>query len=288
MFKWASSQKLKLTDEQRQMYAAERWSQFRFLSRIFSTRSLHTLTRAERIPASLQTLLSDVGQFAEVVFWIQPFIWKNLEQLMQPGYPLSGYDALRGSELVGLFYGKMYQHGSIAYRPTERQAVVVFGGSSGYRQGFLDADARLVKYPIGSSTTLSRSKGIVVKVHAGFWRVYRGQRAFAFKALRACYKTKIVQELIITGHSLGAAQSYLFALDILQILLGHIPNTYDLDLQPGTAIKILAFGSPRVGNKSLAKLFRELILEYRTKYGEEALVEYCVRNYADGMSLPHQ
>lgn len=290
MTKRISAPKLKLTDAQRRMYAAEKETNFRILARLFATPSSHILTRAERIPDTLRILLSDIGRYAEVAFGkLDPeFMWRNMDDLMQPGYPLAGCDALRGSALVGAFRGKVASlQGYVAYRPAQKQAVITFSGTSCATQAILDVDARRSMYPSNGANTSTKAqdkKSKKTKVHAGFWRMYQGVHTVAFDTLRTCLKTKDVQEIVITGHSLGAAHAYLFALELLQIILGFIPDVYNLRVPLGIALKILGFGSPRVGNKPLARLFRDLVIGYREKYGKEALCEYCVRNHVDGMS----
>ena len=53
---------VKLTEEQRQIYAAEEFENFRWISKIVASYSSHTLTAADRAPVPLYHTISDVGE----------------------------------------------------------------------------------------------------------------------------------------------------------------------------------------------------------------------------------
>lgn len=273
---------------------------YRLVSRLLASRSKIPLTRSQRISPELQRLLYTAGQFAEIAIGKLnlDFIWSNLGVLLQKGYPCEGYRALRGSVLVRAFRGKVASlQGYIVYRPKQRQALAAFSGTCTRLQSMNDLDARKVRYPFGATNTTADKKAVKgggkvgqtqklkPTVHAGFWRMYEGLRRDAFKTLSTCFETNDVQEILVTGHSLGAVQMYFFGMELLEVMLGYIPDTYNLKVKarPGIRIKLLGFGCPRVGNRDLSCLFEELVLKYRNTYGKDDLIEHCVRNYCDGM-----
>lgn len=53
-------------------------------------------------------------------------------------------------------------------------------------------------------------------------------------------------------------------------------------LPPGIRIKVVTFGSPRIGDQAFASFWRELAEEYRSSHGQESFLEYDLRAYNDG------
>lgn len=74
---------------------------------------------------------------------------------------------------------------------------------------------------------------------------------------------------------MGAALSYYLAVELL---------TSDGMLPQGTRIKIIAFGSPRVGDPAFSSFWKKLVEEYRSNHGQDSFEEYNVRAYNDGES----
>ena len=72
---------------------------------------------------------------------------------------------------------------------------------------------------------------------------------------------------------MGGALSYHLAVGLL---------TNDGMLPSGIRIKVVAFGSPRVGDQAFASFWRKLVEEYRSSHGQESFLEYSVRAYNDG------
>lgn len=72
---------------------------------------------------------------------------------------------------------------------------------------------------------------------------------------------------------MGAALSYYLAVELL---------TNDGVLPPGMRIKVVTFGSPRVGDQAFASFWKNLVEEYRSNHGQESFLEYNVRAYNDG------
>ena len=74
---------------------------------------------------------------------------------------------------------------------------------------------------------------------------------------------------------MGAAISYCLAVGLL---------TNNKILPPGTRIKVVAFGSPRVGDQAFSSFWKKLVDEYRSSHGLDSFQEYSVRAYNDGES----
>lgn len=240
---------------------------FRWISRITATYSPYTLTHADIASADLALELSELGQFAETAYSALPteFIFSNLALLMEADFPLEGYDALQGSVLVSAIHGKVADVGAyVAYRPSSKQLFVAISGTSNFWQTLQDLRTVKHKHPVGRGCA----------VHSGFWKMYNGIRPEVFSAIEKGLRDHKVSELVLTGHSLGGALSYLLAIDLL------LP--VGLELLLGLPLKVAVFGSPRCGNTQMSRLWLELAEQYRTKNGKESLKEYSVKGYNDG------
>ncbi|KAJ6614607.1 Alpha/Beta hydrolase protein [Mycena sp. CBHHK59/15] len=266
-----ASRKVILTEEQRHMYASEKLTNFRWISKILATYSPYTLSSKDFAPAEVQEYLADMGQFAEVAYSAIPtrFIFDNLTALLEPDFPLEGYYALRESILVSAFIGATaHLPGYVAYRPQTKQLVVAFSGTASAMQAFYDVRALKHRHP-------SR-RG---KVHSGFWKLYQGIKAFALDGIRKGLAEHEVTEFVLTGHSMGATVCQLLLLDILR----------DDELVPVGAIplKLVVSGAPRTGTKPLTRYWRELLDKWRAEHGEASIVEHSVKTYNDGVpALP--
>ncbi|KAJ7269627.1 Alpha/Beta hydrolase protein [Mycena rebaudengoi] len=260
-----------LTEEQRLMYSSEKLMNFRWISKIMATYSPYTLSSADFASMEVQEYLADIGQFAEVAYSTIPtqFIFDNLGTLMEPGFPLEGYDAFRNTTLVSSFVGKVAQlPGYVAFRHETKQLVVAFCGTTSAMQAFYDVRALQHRHPSHRGN-----------VHSGFWKLYKGIKAFALSGIRKGLDEHDVSELVITGHSMGATVSQLLLLDILRdpdlISTGSLP------------LRLVVFGAPRVGTKDLRDYWQMLLNKHREQHGESSLSEYSVKTYNDGVpSLP--
>ena len=74
---------------------------------------------------------------------------------------------------------------------------------------------------------------------------------------------------------MGAALSYCLAVGLL---------TNDGILPPGMRVKIVVFGSPRVGDPAFSSFWKKLVDDYRSSHGQDSFQEYNVRAYNDGES----
>jgi hypothetical protein len=232
-----------------------------------ATFSPYTLTYTDVASADLSLELSELGQFAEISYSSLPteFIFSNLALLMDSDFPLEGYDALKGTVLVSAIRGKLAKLGAyVAYRPSAKQLFVSISGTTTIWQALQDLRTLKHKHPIGRGCA----------VHTGFWKMYEGIKAEVIRAVEKGLRTHEVSELVLTGHSLGGALSYLLAIDLLA------PG--GLELPPGLPLKLAVFGAPRCGNTQLSQLWLELVKQYRAKNGVDSLKEYSVKAYNDG------
>ncbi|KAH8120339.1 alpha/beta-hydrolase [Phellopilus nigrolimitatus] len=267
-----------LSERQRRMYAREKEENFRWIARWLSSLSSRILTHEDLVASALQLEIADIGQFAEVAHGsVDPdFVWKNLSRLVQPTFPLEGYNALEGSELLGTLHGEAANlQAYIAYRPATRQLIVAFSGTSSLAQTFYDLDFRMLQYPFSDRV------GGEAKVHRGFWSLFQGLKQCVLDELGKALESLDVRELVITGHSMGGSQSFLLAMELLQSALR--PLDYPgFRLRQGLPIKLVAFGSPRIGNVALTELYRTLVTRYQEDHGKESFKDYLVKGYNDG------
>ncbi|KAJ7051146.1 Alpha/Beta hydrolase protein [Mycena amicta] len=239
-----------LTEEQKCMYSQEKVINFRFISKIVARHAPETLGADHIAPLELQEYLSEIGQFAELAYNV----------ISQPGLPFEGYNAILTARLVSSFTGTTARlPGFVAYRANTRQLILAISGTN-----------------VDSAVQALYDRG---KVHTGFWRLYKGIRDPALAALREGLKQfeGEIAEVVVTGHSMGAAVSQLFVLDVLRGLLplGDIP------------LRVVGFGGPRVGTEGLVRFWHELVDERRKRYGEDAFSEYAVKRHNDGVpALP--
>lgn len=209
------------------------------------------------------------GQFTELAYTnVVPveFLFKNFATLMKPDFPLEHYNAIESSILVSEFFGKFARlHGYVAYRPRTKQLIVATSGTSTTVQAI--QDIRTLGHRLKSG------RGIV---HSGFWTLYKGIRPFILEGIRKAFEEyKDIEELVVTGHSMGGAVSYLLLID--QLLVSN-----DNIIPPKLLIKLVVFGAPRPGDTNLSRYYQELVNEYRKKNGSAAFSEYLVKAYNDG------
>nr|GAT45592.1 triacylglycerol lipase [Mycena chlorophos] len=213
-------------------------------------------------------------QFAEIVYAFQTdvpakFFFDNIDLLMEPTMPLEGYPCIRGSVLITAFIGFAANlPGYVAYRPQTKQLILAVAGTASVTQAIYDIRALSHRHKSG--------RGFV---HTGFWRLYKGMKRFAVDGIRKGIEQHEVHELVVTGHSMGAAVSQLFVLEALR-------NESLLPLD-GIRIRCVGFGGPRSGTKELVRYWRELVSHRREKHGEDSFADYSIKMLNDGVpSLP--
>ena len=249
------------------MYSQERLINFRLIARIMATYSPYVLSRKDLSSSDISLELMEISQFAEVApnSLRTRFIFDNLDWLLDVDFPFEGYTALRGSILVGVARGRVAKLNSfVAYRPATKQLIVSVSGTSSFAQSFQDMRTLKIRHPHGHGCA----------VHTGFWKMYEGIREELIAIVKAGLNDHEVDELVITGHSMGGALSHLLAIDLL--------TPGGLEFPQDLRIKIVVFGAPRCGNAALVQLWLGLAKEYREKHGEGSIKELSVKAYRDG------
>lgn len=271
-----------LTVEQRQMYAAEKLVNFRFIAKLLGTRSHHVLTSADLAPLTLQSELSIFSQFAEVAYSVVPvkLVFEKLDVLSGTGFPLEGYDALKDSVFVDAVRGEVADVPAyVAYRPQLKQLVVAFSGTASFSQVIQDLRASKTPYPRPSKESSQRSR---CAVHTGFWKLYEGIGSAMLKIVKGALEKFEVEEIVLTGHSMGGVLCYLLAMDLL------VPGADVLSsLTKSMRWKIVAFGSPRWANDDMARYWTDTVRAYRAQHGEGSLLEFSVKGLNDGKIRIH-
>lgn len=278
MLRMFSKSKEQLTVEQRQMYATEKLVNFRLLAKLLGTRSHQVLTSADLAPLSLHSDLSIFSQFAELAYSVVPIetVFRNFDILSGTGFPLEGYDALKESIFIDAVRGKLADVPAfVAYRWQLKQLVVAFSGTSSFSQALQDMRASKTPYPIARHEHRSSQ----CSVHTGFWKLYEGIGPMTLDVVGRALEKFTVEEIVLTGHSMGGVLCYLLVLDMIGARQGTV-----FKLASSTALRIVAFGSPRWANEAMAQYWNDTARAYRAEHGEDSLREYSVKGLNDGES----
>lgn len=119
-------------------------------------------------------------------------------------------------------------HGYIGIQPSIQAIVITFRGSEDIQNWITNLDALLTSYPLCSGCN----------VHKGFYDAEQQVLPLilpTIKSLKASYPS---YQILVTGHSLGAALATLLAADLINVGL--------------SPVKLFNYGSPRVGNTEFA------------------------------------
>jgi hypothetical protein len=187
-----SSKLAKLTEAQRLMYNAEKEINFRWIAKVFATRSSYVLSETEQASSNLVDELSELGQFAEVAYGFLPFskIFNQYDTLSQAGFPLDQHGALKDCHLISSLDGNTAElTGYVALRPQRGQLIVAFSGTRNWKQALYDVHASRCKYPFGRGC----------KVHRGFWALYCGIRRQAIEGIKKARGSCDFTEVAFTG-----------------------------------------------------------------------------------------
>jgi predicted alpha/beta-fold hydrolase len=114
--------------------------------------------------------------------------------------------------------------------------------------------------------------------------MYNGIQTVALERLVEAQQDCEVEEIVFTGHSLGAVMCCLLALDVMadDCKADSIPR-----LSTHLPLKLVLFGCPRFGNPVLAQFWEHTISSYERRHGEASVNEYSVRGFNDGVpTLP--
>jgi len=126
--------------------------------------------------------------------------------------------------------------------------VIAFRGTTNIKDVFTDLMSFKQEIPYSSMDAMSP-----IKVHTGFLRAYESVRKeITFSILDQIEQGEITpNNLIFTGHSLGAALATLGALDAQ-----YHADKRELDI----GILCMTFGSPRVGNHEFVKSYMNRVV----------------------------
>ncbi|ORX90312.1 alpha/beta-hydrolase [Basidiobolus meristosporus CBS 931.73] len=142
--------------------------------------------------------------------------------------------------------------GFMGYNPDKRKMVVSFRGSSNIQNWIHDVQFLPIdfEYPHQAS-----DYPLGIKVHGGFFRAYESLRAQvrdAIELLGSILADEFPEyELIVTGHSLGAAIAVFAAMDLSQNYSGD-KAAESFAINPKKMF-VHTYGGPRIGNSGFAR-----------------------------------
>jgi len=122
--------------------------------------------------------------------------------------------------------------GYAAYNPSNNQIVIAFRGSHNIPNVISDVDAFLVPYPMAGCEGC--------QAHQGWYSAWQTLQEVIRHDMAATLALYPNANLLVTGHSLGAALSLFCALDL------------SATLKPPQGVTVHNFGQPRIGNPALA------------------------------------
>ena len=141
-------------------------------------------------------------------------------------------DRVGEGELLGLrgYVADAERFGAVV--PEGPAVVVAFRGSDNRRNALEDSLGLLVRWAPANRSS--------ARVHAGFLATWSALRGTVASAVRDSLAATEAQDVVITGHSLGAALANLAAVELRSML-------------PGVRVHLITFGSPRTGNEPFAR-----------------------------------
>jgi len=133
---------------------------------------------------------------------------------------------------------------------------LVFRGTTDWLNWIENVDFPLVSLGFGNAPS-------GVSVHDGFRDAYNSVQSSVRSTIATVLSAHTINQVYISGHSLGGALATLGAVDLVQS--GIIPSTIP--------VSVYTFGSPRVGNPSFATWYETLhITTYRVTYKNDEVV----------------
>ena len=115
-----------------------------------------------------------------------------------------------------------------------------------------------------------------IEVSKGFYKAYTYLKNDIFDKLNILRSKYNTNNLLITGHSLGAAIGTLLAFDIL-----YTNDNYNIE-------HLITFGSPRIGNDVFVKSFEKYnLLHYRVTHYND-IVPHVPQEFLDYLHIPSE
>jgi hypothetical protein len=156
------------------------------------------------------------------------------------------------------------QHGErclVGYNTDFNRLFVSFRGSTDLLNWIDDIQIRRIQ-PYNDST---------VEVEQGFYKAYQYLKPTIHTQLAALRDQYQTRQLLLTGHSLGAALATVMAYDTM--------DTYD--------IWLVTFGSPRVGNPAFVQALQSLDVMYRVVHYYD-IVPHTPEERLGYLHVPHE
>jgi hypothetical protein len=112
-------------------------------------------------------------------------------------------------------------------------------------------------------------------VETGFYKVYSSMQEAVTQSLLHLVQYYGIKNVVVTGHSLGAAIATLMAYDL------YISNTFD-------KISLITFGSPRVGNEAfVSDIVNKSISSLRITHAYD-IVPHVPQEFLKYLHIPHE
>jgi len=154
--------------------------------------------------------------------------------------------------LAPIYESKYDTHGFMGVMESQKAIYVVFRGSSSIRNWIDNIGVIKTDYPYCSKC----------EVHNGFYKTEREAFPRIWNDLLLILNQYPTYTVIVSGHSLGAAIATLVTMDLM-------------DLHGLTNIKMINFGSPRVGNDEFAAYVSQRIVNKSRVTHHKDIVPHC-------------
>jgi len=179
---------------------------------------------------------ADIANQHYISAWLSGAAYCNKEnyETMILGGPADGFKFYRA-----IYDVKSDLEGFIGYLPSSKSIYVVYRGSASPLNWIYDLELLQVKYD-------SYPECEECMVHKGFYHSALNVKKVTLYYLKSLNRKYPEYNVIVTGHSYGAAVSQLIAMEIIKIGINPV---------------VLNFGQPRVGNSIYAMLVNQLIEE---------------------------
>lgn len=140
---------------------------------------------------------------------------------------------------LALFDAKSDLQGFTGVLTNKKQIFIALRGSSSIRNWIEDFEIKQIPY------TSNNNACVGCKVHEGFYKSTMAIKDEALRSMRSLTRQYPNYDIIVTGHSYGAACAQLLALELIY-------NGFD-------NIAVYNFGQPRVGNRIFANYVETIL-----------------------------
>lgn len=139
----------------------------------------------------------------------------------------------------------------MAFHPSGKELIISFRGTENIFNCFSDFDMRLVPWNIFPDNGDDDNNNNNAKVHSGFLADYLSFNIAIKQTIseQLLHNAPFIDTITCTGHSLGAALATLCALELASVF----------SASTSIRIRLITFGSPRIGNDILINLITQKI-----------------------------